>query len=242
MGTFKKRGPRSLAQRSPWRIEKWRQVGSASRGEGGRAARPPCTLSLLESAGNRRNAKETRYLLKVKAESFQSSVKNSHCGYMRTKGGWRVKLGNAEALEHLWRQGSKTSTRTSGQRDQGSSVELTGNPATETLRFSRKGPSHWPGLGHVWKQGLASCLNMYLRVHAQLCLTLCDPMDGSPPGSSVRGILQARTLEWVALSSCRGSSQPGIKLCLLCVLHCRQVLYHWATWEVPLMLTVPRKK
>ena len=31
----------------------------------------------------------------------------------------------------------------------------------------------------------------------QLCLTLCDPMDGSPPGSSVPGILQARTLEWL---------------------------------------------
>ena len=34
----------------------------------------------------------------------------------------------------------------------------------------------------------------------QLCPTLCDPMDCSPPGSSVHGILQARTLEWVALS------------------------------------------
>ena len=31
----------------------------------------------------------------------------------------------------------------------------------------------------------------------QLCLTLCDPMDGSPPGSSVPGILQARTPEWL---------------------------------------------
>ena len=35
----------------------------------------------------------------------------------------------------------------------------------------------------------------------QLCPTLCDPIDGSPPGSSVPGILQARTLEWVAISS-----------------------------------------
>ena len=32
------------------------------------------------------------------------------------------------------------------------------------------------------------------------CPTLCDPIDGSPPGSPVRGILQARTLEWVAIS------------------------------------------
>ena len=34
----------------------------------------------------------------------------------------------------------------------------------------------------------------------QSCLTLCDPRDGSPPGSAIPGILQARTLEWVAIS------------------------------------------
>ena len=34
----------------------------------------------------------------------------------------------------------------------------------------------------------------------QLCPTLCDPVDGSPPGSAIPGILQARTLEWVAIS------------------------------------------
>jgi len=38
----------------------------------------------------------------------------------------------------------------------------------------------------------------------QLCLTLCDPRDGSPPGSPVPGILQARTLEWVAISFSNG--------------------------------------
>ena len=43
---------------------------------------------------------------------------------------------------------------------------------------------------------------------SQSCLTLCDPMDGSPPGSSVHGILQARILEWIAISFSRGSSQP----------------------------------
>ena len=41
---------------------------------------------------------------------------------------------------------------------------------------------------------------------SQSCPTLCDPMDSSPPGSTVRGILQARTLEWVAMPSSRGSS------------------------------------
>ena len=42
----------------------------------------------------------------------------------------------------------------------------------------------------------------------QLCLTLCDPMDCSPPGSSVHGILQARILEWVAMASSKGSCWP----------------------------------
>ena len=43
---------------------------------------------------------------------------------------------------------------------------------------------------------------------AQLCLTLCDPMDYGLSGSSVHGILQARILEWVAFPFSRGSSQP----------------------------------
>ena len=43
---------------------------------------------------------------------------------------------------------------------------------------------------------------------AQSCPTLCDPMDCSLPGSSLHGILQARVLEWVAISFSRGSSRP----------------------------------
>ena len=46
---------------------------------------------------------------------------------------------------------------------------------------------------------------------AQLCLTLCDPMDCSPPGSSVHGTLQARILEWVAIPFSRGFPDPGIE-------------------------------
>ena len=44
-------------------------------------------------------------------------------------------------------------------------------------------------------------------VQAQSCLTLCNPLICSLPGSSVHGILQARILEWVAMPSSRGSSQ-----------------------------------
>ena len=47
-----------------------------------------------------------------------------------------------------------------------------------------------------------------LTLVTKSCLTLCDPMDCSQPGSSVHGISQARILEWVAISFSRGSSQP----------------------------------
>ena len=58
---------------------------------------------------------------------------------------------------------------------------------------------------------------------AQSCGTLCDPMNYSPPGSSVHGIFQARILEWVAISFSRGSSQPRDPTWGL--LHSRQILY-----------------
>ena len=48
----------------------------------------------------------------------------------------------------------------------------------------------------------------------QSCPTLCDPIDGSPPGSSIPGILQARILEWVAISFSRGSSQFRDQTCV----------------------------
>jgi len=62
---------------------------------------------------------------------------------------------------------------------------------------------------------------------AQSCPTLCNPIDCGPPGFSDHGILQAKILEWVAILFSRGifltqGSNPG----LLCLLHCRQILYH----------------
>ena len=48
----------------------------------------------------------------------------------------------------------------------------------------------------------------------QSCLTLCDPIDCNPPGSSIHGILQARILECVAMPSSRGSSQPRDQTCV----------------------------
>ena len=60
----------------------------------------------------------------------------------------------------------------------------------------------------------------------QPCLTLCDPMDCSLQGSSVHGILQARILEWIAISSSRGIfSTQGSNPSLQCLLPCKQILY-----------------
>ena len=55
---------------------------------------------------------------------------------------------------------------------------------------------------------LPCCCYCWAANSLQSCLTLCDPMDCSPPGSSVHGIPQARILEWVAVPSSRGSSVP----------------------------------
>ena len=57
-------------------------------------------------------------------------------------------------------------------------------------------------------------------MHSQSCLTLCDPMDYRLPGSFVNGIFQARILEWVVISSSRGtSSTEGLNSHLLSLLH-----------------------
>ena len=65
---------------------------------------------------------------------------------------------------------------------------------------------------------------------SQSCLTLCGPMDCSPPGSSVHGILQARILEWVAIPFSRASSQPRDPTWVTCI--AGRFFTIWATREV----------
>ena len=81
------------------------------------------------------------------------------------------------------------------------------------------------------KQGLP--ISMCMRAKSpQLCLTLCNPMDCSPPGSSVHGILQAEKLEWVAMASSI-SSQTQISLSLFFFLNSKGFYFfsgfaiHW---------------
>ena len=62
------------------------------------------------------------------------------------------------------------------------------------------GKCHNPCILYVFEDISAAAAAAAAAKSLQLCLTLCDPIDRSPPGSAVPGILQARTLEWVAIS------------------------------------------
>ena len=70
---------------------------------------------------------------------------------------------------------------------------------------------------------------------AQSCLTLCDPMDCSLPGSSIHGIFQTRILKWVAISFSRESSQLRDKTQVSCI--AGRLLTIWAIREVSIKCT-----
>ena len=81
---------------------------------------------------------------------------------------------------------------------------------------------------NMWKLWLRKTSLIFLcSLVTKSCPTPCDPMDCSPPGSSVYGLLQARILERVVISFSRGSSQPRVQTHVSCI--GRWVLHHWAT-------------
>ena len=85
-------------------------------------------------------------------------------------------------------------------------------------------------MDHTHKAGLSDMAmpgDVFRVSVTQSCLTLCDPMDCSPPGSAAHGILQARILEWLAIPFSRGSSRPRD-----CLLHFRQILYRLSYREI----------
>ena len=74
----------------------------------------------------------------------------------------------------------------------------------------------------------------------QLCSTLCDPIDGSPPGSPIPGILQARTLEWVAISFSNAWKWKVKVKSLSCV---RLLVTPWtAAYQAPLSIGFSRQE
>ena len=84
-------------------------------------------------------------------------------------------------------------------------------------------PYHKP---HLSSLTVSVCMCIHAK-SLQSCLTLCNPIDCSPPGFSVHGILPTRILEWVAILSSRGSSRTREQTCVSCV-SCfgRRFLYH----------------
>ena len=102
-------------------------------------------------------------------------------------------------------------------------------PAPLSMDFSRE--EYWngllcpppgglpdPGIKPRSPTGRFYCLSfLKLSREIQLSLTLCYPMDCIPPGSSVCGILQARTLKWVVMPFPRGSSQPRDQIQVSCI-------------------------
>ena len=87
-------------------------------------------------------------------------------------------------------------------------VALVASVVSDSVRPQRRQPTRvprpWDSPGKNTGVGchfLLQCMKVKSESDlAQSCLTLCDPIDGSPPSSSVPGILQARILEWVAIS------------------------------------------
>ena len=82
------------------------------------------------------------------------------------------------------------------------------------------------------------CVCVHVCVHSvtQWCWSLCHAMDNSPPGSSVYWMSQARILEWIAISSSRGSSWPRDQTCISCVYSTgKWILHHCATREAQSM-------
>ena len=82
------------------------------------------------------------------------------------------------------------------QKPQGQSIELAQSP---TQNVGQLLSSAWKSEGHS-SLGRKPAAAAAAAKSLQSCLTLCELIDGSPPGSPVSGILQARTLEWVAIS------------------------------------------
>ena len=100
-------------------------------------------------------------------------------------------------------------------------------PSPRDLLHPRIGPRspHWQ-MGSTAGSTWAVCCACTQRLW--FCLSLWDPMDCSPPGSSVHGLLQARILEWVAMPSSRESSQPKDQTHVSCI-SCIAVEFftHW---------------
>ena len=94
---------------------------------------------------------------------------------------------------------------------------------------------HYPIPGHSITPKRNSIL---INVFMLSCSVVFDSLDCSPPGSSVHVIFQTRILEWGCHFLLHGIFQTqGSNLCLLHLLHCKQILYHWAIREASILIS-----
>ena len=119
------------------------------------------------------------------------------------------------------------------------------------LRRRKRAPSErwlhlFKGCCCIYLKVKSRCACMYVCVCVFSCVWLCDPMDCSPPESSVHEIFTARILKWVAISFSKGSSWPRDRTCGSCItgrFHCTTRETRWRTyWPVIKCLSKEREK
>ena len=94
----------------------------------------------------------------------------------------------------------------------------------------------WVCLWPSWRWWFYEYMKVKMKVLvAQSCVALCNPMDCSPPASTVYGILQGRILEWVAMPSSRGSSWPRYQTWISCS---RKIFYPLSHQSVTIKLYI----
>ena len=108
---------------------------------------------------------------KVREEKKNEMARNDHCGFQKPRG--------------------ESASGGGGWHD---------HRCQMTLGFSHTEVIIDLGQEQLWERAMRPSVAATAAKSFQSCPTLCDPQDGSPPGSPVPGILQARTLEWVAIS------------------------------------------
>ena len=116
---------------------------------------------------------------------------------------WVQSLGQDESLE----EGMSTHSSILAWR-----VQWTEEPGRPQSTGSHR-------VGHDWATNIHSCIYMCVCIVTQMsnCPTLCNPVNYSPPGSSVHGIHQARILKWEVMPFSRGSSQPRDQTLVSCI-------------------------
>ena len=158
----------------------------------------------------------------VEAFPCLNSLNGGTCPYPST----HIPIGDSQSRAHICSQGKLGNVVPS----------WAATSQLEQYLMARKYWFWWTAsyLCHTCK-GYKPHINIVLL--AQLCPTLCDPKDCSPPGSSVHEILQARILEWVAIPFPRGSSQLSDHTQVSCF--AGRFFTIWATREAPIKHTYP---